>query len=338
MKLIFLTGATGFVGSELVATLRAQNYEVHALARPNADRAFKRGAEVHWHTGDLVQPESLSQALAATAQRATTCGAELLAVHNAAVISYRSADRDLQWRVNVEGTRNFFNACRDVGVKRVVHVSSVVAVGTAPNAGEELNEEAEFNGASEHCDYTDTKRAGEQIALSFGQDLEVVVVNPGAIYGPARVLSNTSRFLALLREKPALGRFAPPGSVSCVGVADVADGIARALECGQSGRRYLLTESNWRWCELYQRAGELNQTGIHTRTVPGPIWRGIAASASVIDRLRPRSFATPQALRLLRIHFRFSSQRARTELGWSPRPFDEILRETVLWLSQRNSV
>ena len=130
-----------------------------------------------------------------------------------------------------------------------------------------------------------------------------------------------------------MGIFAPPGSVSGIGVRDVADGIVLALERGLSGRRYLLTDSNLRWQELYLRAAELNRSSIRSRTLPDPLWRCIAAGGLAIDRFRPLSFATPQALRLLRLHYRFSSKRARSELGWTPRPFDEVLRETVLWLA-----
>lgn len=333
LKLVFLTGATGFVGAELVRVLQSNGYEVHALARANSDKRIDGSENVRWHAGDLTQPTSMKAAISLAAKRATELNTELLAIHNAAVISYRTADRDLQQRVNVEGTRDFLTACRTLGVRRVVHVSSVVAVGTAASVFDELDEGASFNGAGQRCDYTDTKRAGEELALRMATDMEVVVVNPGAIYGTARVLSNTSKLLKLLNQKPSTGLFAPPGSVSCVGVSDVAEGIVLALERGQSGRRYILTESNLRWQELYSSAAELNQSSVRTRTLPDLVWRSIAAGATAVDKIRPCTFATPQALRLLRLHYRFSSTRARSELGWSPRPFDEVLRETVLWLA-----
>ena len=335
LSVVLVTGATGFVGSYLVRALQARGDEVHAIARKSSDRELVGGERVVWHSGELTDRDSLMACARSASARAAELGVDLLAVHGAAVISYKRGDRDLQERVNVGGTLNFLVACREAGVRRLVHVSSVVAVGVAATPDEVLDESASYNGSVLRNDYTDTKREAELAALSESSSMQVVVVNPGAIYGEARVLSNTSRFMETLRLHPAVGRVAPPGSLSCVGVLDVANGIVLALEQGEPGQRYLLTESNLRLSELYDRVACHHGRRARAMVVSPSLWNLVVLGSSALDRCRRAEFATPQALRLLGAHFRFSSARARTELGWKPMAFDGVLEQTLGWLSER---
>lgn len=334
MSVVLVTGATGFVGSSLVRALQDRGDEVHAVARPSSDREIVGGERVVWHSGELTDLDSLVACARSASKRAAELGVDLQAVHGAAVISYKRGDRDLQERVNVGGTLNFLSACREAGVRRLVHVSSVVAVGVAATPDEVLDESASYNVSVLRNDYTDTKREAELAVLAESSSMEVVVVNPGAIYGQARVLSNTSRFLETLRQHPAVGRVAPPGSLSCVGVEDVASGIVLALERGEPGQRYLLTESNLRLSALYERVARHHGRRASALAVAPALWNLVVLGSSALDRCRRAEFATPQALRLLGAHFRFTSERARTELGWKPTPFDRVLEHTLGWLSK----
>ena len=324
---VLVTGATGFVGSTLARLLAEEGREVHALARAGSDRGPLEDLPLTWHAGDLEDAPSIERAVAAA-------GAGAAVVHSAAVISYRTADRALQERVNVGGTRAVLDACRRAGAGRVVHVSSVVAVGTAPDARGALDEDADWNGASMRCAYADTKRAAEELALGAADELDVVAVLPGAIFGPSPVPSNTTRFLQRIAAG-ALGPAAPPGSLSVVGVDDAARGIRAALDRGRRGRRYLLTDENLTHRELFERAAAELGSSAPRLTLPRPLWSLVVGGCALVDRLRPLELATPQALRLLGLHFRYDSGRARRELGWSPRPFAEILRETVAWMRGR---
>ncbi|MCZ6596316.1 MAG: NAD-dependent epimerase/dehydratase family protein [Planctomycetota bacterium] len=307
---ILVTGATGFVGTAVVRRLVRHGHPVHGLARRTSDKGRLEGLGVRWHEGDLLEPATIERALADFRAAAREEGRSARVVHCAALISYRTGDAELARCVNVEGTRVVLDACQKHGIERVVHVSSVVAVGTSRRGDQELDEDAAFNGAELYCDYVTTKRAAEDFALSVSRQLDVVVVNPGAIFGPAPDGSNTARFLVRIAEG-RIGSMAPPGSVAVVGIDDVAEGIRLALERGRRGRRYLLTESNLRHLELLaMAAGELGVRPIR-RTVPTPIWRALVVGAGLWDRVRPSGELTPQALRLLGVHFRFDSRRAR---------------------------
>jgi dihydroflavonol-4-reductase len=318
---VLVTGGTGFLGAEVVRRLAARGRAVHVLARPSADRDVLADVDVRWHPGDLVDEASVERAVGAAAREGP-----LDVVHSGAVISYRSRDSELQRMVNVEGTWNVVAACRLHGVRRLVHVSSIVAVGHAPG-DELLDEDWPFNGLELHVDYVTTKRAAEEVALGAAAEVDVVAVNPGAIWGPSPRGSNSMRSLRLLAQGAL--RFAPPGRFGVVGLGDTADGVLRALDRGQRGRRYVLVESNWRGAELFRLATDLLGARPVRRTVPAWVCPLAAAGATWLDRVRPLEVVTPQLLRLMPRSFAARSDRAREELGWAPRPFPDVLAEAV---------
>lgn len=331
---VLVTGATGFLGASLLRRLAQEGADVHALARRGASRAGGQGLAVTWHTGDLLDPPTIDAACAAFAAAARAQGREPRAVHAAAQLGYRTGGGELARRVNVEGTRLVLAACARHGVRRVVHVSSVVAVGYAADAHSALDEDAPYNGAALQVDYVTTKRAAEDLALAAAE-LDVVVASPGAIFGLGPVVPNSTIFLQRVAQR-RVGPLAPPGSIAAVGVEDVADGIARALAHGRRGARYLLTEENLTHAELMTRAALLLGVPPPRGTAPRALWRAVCALAVPWDRVRPAQAATPQALRMLGTHFRFDSKRARLELGWSPRPFSEVLASTLEELRTRD--
>jgi dihydroflavonol-4-reductase len=261
------------------------------------------------------------------------CGdAALDVVHCGAVISYRSRDGELQRSVNVGGTRNVVDAAKLRGVRRLLHVSSVVTIGHAEGT-EVLDERARYNGSSLRVDYVDTKREAEEYALDARDQLEVVVVNPSAIFGLAGPRSNSAYFLR--RAAAGAVRIAPPGTVGVVGVEDVADGTLAALERGRSGARYLLSESALSLAGLLDVvAAECGVRGPRAR-VPGPLWAALGAGAGLVDLLQPLQRLTPQSVRMLGAHFRIRADLAREELGWNPRPIREVLSETLEALGLR---
>ena len=325
---ILLTGATGFLGAHLARRLVAGGRRVHALARAGSDRGRLADLPLVWHPGDLRDGASLERTCSALA------GTGFEVIHAAALISYRRRDRALQEDCNAGGTRRLLAACRRHGAGRVVHVSSVVAVGHAPRGGPALDEDWPFNGGELRCDYVDTKRAAEELALAAAREpdgLDLSVVNPGAVFGPDSARANTTAFVREV-ARGATGPFAPPGSLAVVGVEDVAAGTVAALERGRRGRRYLLTESNLSLRELMELTARLLGRRPVRWTLAPALWRAAVAPLRVWDRLRPLERATPQALALLGVHFRFDSSRARRELDWRPEPFEGVLERTVGWM------
>ena len=277
-RALFLTGATGFLGSTLLRRASERGDLVHALARQSSDRSFAEGRDVAWHVGDVTDGAAVDRAVGDFARAAALAGLAPDLIHGAARLGYRTGGGELARRVNVEGTRHVLDAARAHGIRRVVHVSSVVAVGTVPDARHELDEDAPFNAARLLVDYVTTKRAAEDFALAVTDQVDVVVVNPGAIFGNGPAPTNSTIFLQNVAER-RVGPIAPPGGMSGVGVEDVADGVERALERGRNGRRYILIERNVTHRELIARASELLGLRPPRATAPRALWRTLCALA-----------------------------------------------------------
>lgn len=328
---LFVTGATGFLGQELCQLYAAQGRVLHAFARPSAERGPLAKLPIHWHAGDLTDRNSIFQALRAARRAAGSAG--LSVIHSGALISYATADRAAQQAINVEGTRAVLEAAREVGVQRCLHVSSVVGIGPSRD-GSTLDESAEFSGAGIDCDYMRTKHEAEQLALAAAREFDVVITNPGAVFGPSQRKSNTVRFLREVAE----GRsplVAPPGSVAVVGVRDTALGLMLALERGRRGQRYLLVESCWPTIELFRCISRaLGREGPRW-VIPRWIWPALVGGARLVDAIRPLDLTPPQALTMLGQRLEFSSRKAQQELGWKPQPFESVLADTIQVLRAR---
>lgn len=334
-QVVLVTGATGFVGGALVPRLLARGREVHALARsmPALARNLATQADsVRWHAATLEDAPALDRAFAAAAGAARARGSALDVVHLAARISYRRSERELLRRTNVEGTRALLAAAEAAGVRRLCHVSSVVALGAVANADQELDDDAPLAGRALDSAYARTKAAAEALVLAARPRLDVVVASPAVVFGLSPAGSNSLHFLRRLRDG-SLGPLSPPGSLSVVGLEDTAEGIARVLEDGTRGRRYLLCESVWRLEELLALASRLAGRRAPRGSVPPSLWRALVGAARLLESVHASERATPEALALLGLHFRFRARRARAELGWSPRPIAEVLESILVRLA-----
>lgn len=324
---VLVTGGTGFLGSAIARRLAARGDEVHVLARATSDRSVLDGAPTTWHAGDLTDAASIRAATRAVAARAAAARRPAQVVHCGALISYQTADRDAQYAANVEGTRSVLEAARESRVARVVHVSSVVAVGHG-RGPEPLDETMDWNNGPLGVDYATTKHAAERLALDAARDLDVVVTNPGAIFGAWTGKSNTAKFLRLASagKGPLV---APPGSIGVLGIDDAADGCVLALDRARRGERYLLVERWLATADLFRLVAAVTGGRTPLVTFPQVLWPLVVPVARIVDRLWPLDMTPPQALAMLGVELRFDSSKARRELGWNPAPFEEVLRATV---------
>jgi len=333
---VLVTGATGFLGREIVRELTRRGTETHAFVRPRSPRGPLASLPITWHEGDLRDADSIDRALEGLASRARAAGHAPRVVHSAALISYRTRDHALARESNVVGTARLLEASGRHGVGRFLHVSSVVTVGSCTGA-EPIDETARFNLGGLGVHYVDTKRAAEEAVLAVGPGLDPVVVNPGAIFGPAERASNTVRTICRIAQGRA-PPFIPPGSVGVVGVRDAARGTVLALDRGRRGERYLLVESNLSTEELLGRIASHLGVPLSRRVLSRPAWRILTRLATAVDLVFPMSLTPPQALRMLGQDLRFDAKKARVDLGWDPEPFDEVLAGTISVLRARGDL
>jgi dihydroflavonol-4-reductase len=229
---VLVTGATGFVGSNLAAALAARGDRVRVLRRTTSQLKALGDVPVEYAVGDILDPDSLLVAMQ---------GRELV-FHVAAMSQYWRSSKETVYQVNVEGTRNVMRAALAAGVQRVVHTSSVAALGYPPR-GSMADESQDFPSELRWWPYGHSKHLAElEVQNAVERGLPAVIVNPTIIIGPRDV-----NFISgsLIRAS-ARGQLwvVPPGGSNLIHVDDVVAGHLAAAEKGRVGERYILGGEN----------------------------------------------------------------------------------------------
>jgi dihydroflavonol-4-reductase len=313
-----VTGGTGYVGGVLVRQLCARGERVRVLLRPWSPRQALAGLQVEEYTGDLTDPGSLDQAMTGITR----------VYHLAASVRLDPFDEAKLRAVNVAGTAAVARAARAAGVKRLVHVSSVAAVGLGSLSAP--SDETHPFDAGNLGPYFRTKHAAEEALLAeVGRGLDAVIVNPGNVVGPAAVSGGMTPVLRAVASGRML--FYPPGAASFVPVDDVARGAILAMEKGRKGERYILGGENLRQRDLLGRAAEA--AGVRPPRWPIPKAPALAAGrlGDLLGRGFPKAFyyLNSSVIGLLFLDFCHSSAKAQRELGWSFGPVADAVAGEV---------
>lgn len=317
----FVTGASGQIGSALIRRLWRDGHDVTALVLPGdpwADAAFD-GVRVARVVGDITEP-------------ATLPAADFDWVfHLAADQSFWRGDEAKQRAVNVDGARHVLDWSADRDATRVVHASSLTAVGLADRPDQVMDEGAVVQPASQRLMYAEHKRAGERLALGAAQrGLPVTIACPGTVLGPWDHGRHAEQLLRPLITGPI--RLAPAGGVNVVDVRDVADGLARMAKVGRPGRRYLLTGHNLTYAEISDLGADVFGSRRPRVGLPSG---GLRVLAALLERpglwLGWKPPATPDEVAVGARYLYFSNARAVTELGFRARSARETLVDAVAW-------
>ena len=317
-----VTGATGFIGSNLVRALLDDGAQVRGLARPGSDRQALEGLSVDIAEGDLLDVASLRRAVA---------GCDTL-FHVAALYAYWPPDRDLFYRVNVEGTRNVLEAARDAGVQRTVFTSSSATIGPA-NGTRPASEEKLAKTGDLLKGYKESKYLAEQEAIKANAaGFPVVVVNPTAPMGPWDVKPTpTGRIVRDFLLGKMFG-YVDTG-LNVVHVRDVARGHILAAEKGTPGQRYILGNRNMALREIFQALGTIAGRRPPRLRVPYALALAFAHLDELVEgrmaRRTPR--ATVAEVKLSRKPMYFDASRAVQELGMPQTSVEEALSDAVDW-------
>lgn len=320
---VFVTGASGHVGVNLIRILLGRGERVRALV--HRDRGGLDGLDVEVVQGDVRDPGLLESAFR---------GAELV-YHAAAHVSILLSEWDRLEAVNVGGTRNVVDACLRCGVSRLVHFSSIEAFSDErPDAViDETHPKAD---GPDTLPYARSKVAGEKaVRQGIARGLDAVIVNPTAIVGPHDYRGGPMSE-ALVRLASGTLPFLVDGGFNWVDVRDVAEGAIRAAEKGPTGAQYILSGH---WASLRELAVLLEEiTGMPAPHWTAPMWlaRAGAPFITAYSHLTgQRALYTSASLRPLCGYRRVSHARAAHDLGYRPRPFPETIAETVRWLEEQ---
>lgn len=321
---VAVTGATGFVGHHLAWQLAERGARVRALVRATSRRDHLAAAGIRCFEAPLDDAPALVRACT---------GCEFL-FHLAGAVDFES-DWERFQRINVEGTRNVLWAARAAGVRRVVHCSSIVAVGASETA-RSINETADWNLGPLRVPYVTTKRQAEELALEANaRSLEVVVVNPASVVGPDDFAGSE---FGTLCKRFWRGRipFHFGGGNNYVDVRDVAEGHLLAAERGRPGQRYLLGGTNRTYTAFFSELARVAGRSIFRVQVPAALGKAVAALTDRFKRKRDaRSYLTPGQARLMSYYFFFDCGKARRELSYEPRNLRDSLTDAfAFWMKK----
>lgn len=312
-----VTGATGFIGAH-VAKLASKSGPVRITYRDEARLTRLGGADVEPVKADILDRAALRRAFR---------GCELVH-HCAGYVASHPVDR--VWRINALSPRIAVEAAAAEGVPRLVLTSSVAGIGPAP-PGETGTEDDPYRGGGLGLAYPDAKHEGEAEALAAGarHGVEVVIVNPSYVFGVPVDRSAPGETSTRMIGNYLRGRLPAvvDGETNVVDVRDVATGHLRAAERGRPGERYVLGGHDLGWVELFERVAELSGVRRPLLVLPREAGR-VARAAEAAGLPSPIS---AEGIVLMGQNWRYSSAKARRELGYRARPLDRTLLDTIDW-------
>jgi dihydroflavonol-4-reductase len=331
---VFVTGATGFLGSHVARALAEQGADLRLLVRPtsnlkNLQGLLSQGKSAETATGDLRDPASLEKAMA---------GCDTV-FHVAADYRLWVRDPGEMYRSNVDGTRALLEAARKSGVRRVVYTSSVATMGFTKN-GYPADEDSPVALADMIGHYKRSKFMAEQIALEAGRSgMHVVTVNPTTPVGEQDVKPTPTGRIVLDFLKRKFPAYVETG-LNLVDATVCAQGHIAALEKGKPGERYILGGENLTLKQILDKLGRI--TGLSSPKIKLPYF--FAFATGVIDEavtgrlLKREPRATIDTVRMGKKKMFASSDKAERELGWKIVPVEGALRRAVEWFRSNGYV
>ncbi|MDT8402142.1 MAG: NAD-dependent epimerase/dehydratase family protein [Bacteroidales bacterium] len=318
---IFITGADGILGNNLVRILLDSGYEVKAFIETGKEASFLGGLAIERSGGSILNYEELKNAME---------GCDIV-IHAAAKTDTRPPRHESYRKINVEGTKNIIAAVKELGIKRLIHIGTANSFG--PGDEKDPGDESRPYTAGKYgLDYICSKKAAQDEVLRAVREegLDAVIVNPTFMIGPYDSKPSSGTMILAVNQGKIPGY--PSGGRNFVYVRDVANAIASAIEKGRKGECYILGNENLGYKEAFEKmAGAL---GVKAPGMKMPRWLtlaygGLLSASSKVFRFTP-PVNYPMALISTEKHF-YSSEKARRELGLQQTPVSEALKEAVKW-------
>lgn len=323
----FVTGASGFIGANLVHELCARGHRVKALLRAGSDQRGIAGLPIERVTGDVTEKAGLEAGL----RGCDWC------FHVAASYHLWLPDYAPMYAANVGGTRQVLEAAASAGCSRIVYTSTVGCIGLPKSEGGKViptDETTPVSGAQMSNHYKRSKWQAEQVALELARKgAPVVVVNPSAPVGPRDVKPTPTGQVIVDFLNRAMPAYLETG-LNYVHVRDVAVGHILAAEKGRVGERYILGNVAGNWTMRQAFAVLAKVSGIPAPRLRIPYWVALAAAyaneaLSTVTRKAPK--APLAGVRMAKYTMFFNPAKAVKELGLPQTPPEQALADAVSW-------
>lgn len=311
-----VTGASGFLGSHLVRALAARGDELRILARRSSNLDLLGEIEFERATGDVTDRRAVRRAMDGVSR----------VFHVAGRTSLRERNREAVFATNLTGARVVFESALEAGVERLVHTSTVGAIGVAKPGGT-ADETTPFEIGHLGFGYVNSKHEAELEAFRLAaHGLAVVIVNPTFVLGPddptGTSMGLVRRFL--LGQIPAY----VGGALNIVDVRDVASGHLLADERGEVGERYILGGRNFTLDRLFADLARISGADPPALKLPTRLALGAVEAARIARMPLP---VVPEEVRSAALWWTYRNTKAKRELGFKPRPHEETLADAVNW-------
>ena len=324
---VFVTGASGLVGSALLKQLLQQNVSIKALYHQSKPLLLtdEESRRIEWIKGDILDTSLLSDVFSTCRQ----------VYHCAAIVSFHPAQKERMYQINVEGTANVVNACIECGIEKLVHVSSVAAIGRK-SAKEKITEEAEWTEEQNTSHYGRTKYLSEmEVWRGIGEGLSAVMVNPAIILGEGNWNQGSAAiFKKVWDEFP----FYTTGSTGFVDAADVARAMILLMNSPIEAERFIMAANHYSYQELMQKIAVLFKKKAPRYKAPafllGLAWRWEAFKTIFISK---EPLITKETVHKAYMHSEYDSGKLLSMLPAFQYTSPEItLQRTCKWFMERN--
>ena len=324
MARVLITGATGFIGNHVTRLCLEKGDEVRAMVMPGEDRTPLAGMDVQFVEGNLLDADSLVQAVQGVQQL----------YHLAALFAIWTKDPDLHYKVNVDGARAMMQAAMAGGVEKIVFTSSIAAIGIVGNGGW-ATEETAFNSWPWASDYILSKFISHQLVKGLvSEGLPATMVMPGLPFGPGDRAPTPTGTMILRTLKGQMKNYWD-GGVCAVDVRDVAAGHVLAMDKGRIGQSYILAnkDGNMTNKKFLGMVGEIaGVPDVAKNEVSGKTMLRVAKMAELWSKLsgRPPITTYKNTLYVLQ-HGYVDPTRAVQELGLPQTPIETAVADSVQW-------
>jgi nucleoside-diphosphate-sugar epimerase len=325
--MVLITGATGLLGSYLSKLLLKKGEKVRAIKRSTSDLSLlgEHAQQIEWMEADVLDLHALEEAMQGVKK----------VYHCAAVISFIPSEVDYMMKVNIEGTANVMNAALQCGVTKVVHVSSIAALGLAPN-GKVIDEKYNDPNIRSSFWYYRSKHYSEREAWrANAEGLNIVVAAPSTILGAGWWSDEPN---SLFRDIYNGLKFYTTATNGFVDVRDVAECLYRLMNSNIEGEKFIISSENlsfrdvmWQMADAMQVKRPSLEAGKTLRSIA---WR-MEWIKSFFSKQRP--LVTKESARLASINFQYSNQKIKQALGYEFKPLSKTISETAAVFLKSNS-
>ncbi|HEU0033077.1 MAG TPA: NAD-dependent epimerase/dehydratase family protein [Kofleriaceae bacterium] len=319
---VVVTGASGLLGGNLAAALVAEGHRVVATRRARTQARHLDDLAIEWVDADLSDPAALTRAFTGAAA----------VFHCAAAVSVKRDVTPEMTAANVTGTANVIDACVAASVGRLVHTSSVVAVGLSTD-GRPCDETAAWNFDTENLvdAYAITKHQAEQLVTAAARErIDAVIVNPTYMFGPRDARPSSGKLIVDVVRRRVPGW--TPGHNNFVDVRDVVRGMLAAWRTGGRGERYILSGHDMTYGDIMRTIARVAGVAPPRFQIPRPAAWLVGKWGDLVERRGRDPLVNSTQIRYAYTdRFRFRSDKAARELGYSISPIEPAIRDAIDW-------